>query len=67
MGGKRPKLQENGDALNSLRECVFFRGFPDPLLADRVHRGNPCLLPGDRTGPVHEARRSLCVEHRSAL
>lgn len=46
---------------------VCCRGFPNPLLADCVHWGHPSLLPGDCIGTVHEARRGLCMEHRSPL
>ncbi len=49
----------------TLAECVCCRCFPDPLLADRVHWGNPSLLPGDCTGTVYEAGRGLCLEHRT--
>lgn len=48
-------------------EYVRCRGFPDPLLADCVHRGYPSLLPGDCTGTIHEAGRGLCLEHRTPL
>lgn len=46
---------------------VCSRGFPDSVFADCVHRGHPSLLPGDCTGAVHEARRGLCLEHRTTL
>lgn len=56
-----PSLQPVFDPLSSCRRL------PHPLPAHRLRRGDPHLLPGDRSGPVHEGRQHQRLEHRSAL
>ena len=45
----------------------FSRSILNPLPADSDRGGYSYLLPGDRSGTVHEGWQHQCVEHRTIV